>query len=156
MTNLNTQKQLERLDRELNRLEQACYDMDELSISDHSYNACIIAHHMFDFFFKELKHTNDFESWRSSIVKKNTSLQIIHDVCTASKHFTVSKPQYQRKTGEINEVRTTACYSGALLDEDALKEYAFMEPKVGFNQNLRTHLRSVRNFWANKFLNLTT
>jgi hypothetical protein len=139
-----TEEQLQRLKREIVRLEKACEIMDADSVKDHAYNASIIAFHMTDFFFKDFKPDVDFRNWRDSIVKDNKCLQVVHDVCTAAKHVDVSKRQ---SNYDLGTVRASASYTGPVQSREFLQNYERLEPKIGRNVNLGIMLNSCAALW---------
>jgi hypothetical protein len=148
----DSEEQLKRLKREIERLKSAVLLGNVEDVKDHSYNACVIAHHLFDFAHVEYGGSMTLNNFRDPLVSEHQCLGVMHDVATGSKHLSVSAPQsglrcYDVETSAISyDLPSSLAIKGSVSRE-------FTIPKVG-GVSLLEKLDETTKFWDNYFKDL--
>jgi hypothetical protein len=98
-----------RFRRSIVRLEDALGSFLKEEITDHAYTAAMLGHHMFDWIKHDRGDPN--HDYRNMMTKRHECLGILHDVCNAVKHVTVSAP--------MSDVGATAVHTSVGLSSAA-------------------------------------
>ncbi|HRO43020.1 MAG TPA: hypothetical protein PL009_09310 [Flavipsychrobacter sp.] len=125
------------------------YMDDDLSIPK-AQRVATSAWHLIDWAFEndKCKHNfTDLSNFREALYPRCASLKIMHDLATATKHLTVSKPK-----ADIRDTRKHAgTFSAADFSDDFDIPRLEIEKSDGKRLSFRREMETVLNFWKSYF-----